>query len=150
VENREEKYLARVNRNHSPKIRQSLRDIHHRNQNAVGFYLTAIVAKSYEVGGKQAAKVAESKDFNNVVMKITRKLCEEHPNITIDSEMLGGVPHIKGFRLSVGNVLGKLYTYGSIEKVREIYSDISEAQIKEAIAFAQDFLENACASSESY
>lgn len=81
---------------------------------------------------------------------IIEKLCREHTAIGIDANMLGGMPHIKGFRLSVGNILAKIYHYGSIEKVREIYPDISESHIKEAIAFAQDFLENACASSESY
>lgn len=75
---------------------------------------------------------------------LIEELCREHPEITVDPDMLGGVPHIKGVRLSVGNVLAKLYHYGSIEKVLEVFQpDISEHQIKEAIAFAQDFLENA-------
>lgn len=78
---------------------------------------------------------------------IAENLCKEHPEIAADPEMLGGMPHIKGMRLSVGSILEKLYLYGSVEKIREIYkSDISEHQIKAAIAYAQDFLENACAS----
>ena len=89
-------------------------------------------------------------EYNKVINEIVSKLCNEHSNISVDSDMLGGMPHLKGFRLSVGNVLAKLYIYGSIERVKEIYPDISESHIKEAIAFAQDFLENACASSESY
>lgn len=85
---------------------------------------------------------------NHQSLKImAKKLCKEHPEIEIDPEMLGGMPHIKGLRLSVGNILEKLYVYGSVEKIQEIYkSDISERQIKAAIAYAQDFLENACVS----
>lgn len=85
---------------------------------------------------------------NHQQLKVMAKdLCKEHPEIEIDPEMLGGMPHIKGVRLSVGNILEKLYVYGSVEKIKEIYkTDVSEHQIKAAIAYAQDFLENACAS----
>ncbi len=88
--------------------------------------------------------------WNNGIAKICEQICNEHPEIAIDSDIFGGAPHIKGFRLTVGDVLAKLYVYGSIEKVREIYSEVSEYQIREAIAFAQDFLESACASRKSY
>lgn len=75
-------------------------------------------------------------------MGIIKELNEEHPDIDIDIDMMGGMPHIKGLRLTVGNILAKLYVYGSIEKVKELYGDdLSEHQIKEAIAYAQDFLE---------
>lgn len=79
----------------------------------------------------------------NVFVKATlTKLCREHPMISVDSEMLGGVPHIKGLRLSVGDVLAKLYIYGNLDKVTDVFSpDLSKEQVKEAIAFAQDFLE---------
>lgn len=73
------------------------------------------------------------------------KLCEEHPVISTDKGIFGGMPHIKNVRLSVGDILAKLYVYGSIKAILDIYSpDISEEQVKEAIAFAQDFLEIAC------
>jgi uncharacterized protein (DUF433 family) len=73
------------------------------------------------------------------------KLCEDHPTISTDKRIFGGMPHIKNVRLSVGDVLAKLYVYGSVQAILDIYSpDISEEQIKEAIAYAQDFLEAAC------
>jgi uncharacterized protein (DUF433 family) len=85
---------------------------------------------------------------HQTVMELAKKLCEEHPDIAIDPDMVGGMPHIKGLRLSVGTILAKLYIYGSIEKIKEVYApDVSEHQIKEAIAYAQDFLEAAYAQS---
>lgn len=73
------------------------------------------------------------------------RLCEEHPAIGTDAEILGGSPHVVGTRLTVGKVLSKLYLYGSIQEVVEMHQPhLSEDQVKEAIAYAQDFLEIAC------
>lgn len=71
------------------------------------------------------------------------RLCQvEHPSISIESGILGGIPHLYDTRLSVGQVLGRLYVLGSIEAVVKYYApDITEEQVKEAIAYAQDFLE---------
>jgi uncharacterized protein (DUF433 family) len=94
--------------------------------------------------------ISAEPNFRKVIMQIINELGEEHPEIAVDPDMVGGMPHIKGVRLSVGTVLAKLYYYGSIEKVKEVYGDdISENQIKEAIAYAQDFLEKTYAQSKS-
>lgn len=72
------------------------------------------------------------------------ELCRrENLGISIDEKVLGGVPHIDDTRLSVGQVLGRLYMLGSILAVTEYYSELnlSEDQVKEAISFAQDFVE---------
>jgi len=80
-----------------------------------------------------------------VFRALTEKLCKEHPAISMDAEVLGGTPHVTNTRLSVGKVLSKLYLYGSIQAIVEIHEPhLSEAQVKEAIAYAQDFLEIAC------
>lgn len=79
---------------------------------------------------------------------LAAKLCAEHPAISTDVEVLGGRPHINNTRLSVGTVLGKLYLYGSVQAVLDIYKHLNEEQIKEAIAYAQSFLETACDSNE--
>jgi uncharacterized protein (DUF433 family) len=74
------------------------------------------------------------------------QLCEEHPAISTDKGIFGGMPHIKDVRLSVGDILSQLYVYGSTQAILDIYApDVSEEQVKEAIAYAQDFLETACA-----
>jgi uncharacterized protein (DUF433 family) len=76
---------------------------------------------------------------------LANSLCVEHPFISIDTEIVGGSPHIKNTRLSVGTVLAKLYLHGSVQAIVDIYEPhLSEEQVKDAIAFAQDFLEIAC------
>lgn len=76
---------------------------------------------------------------------LASRLTEEHPSISTDPGIFGGMPHIKNVRLSVGDILSKLYVYGSIQSILDDYSpDVNEDQIKEAIAYAQDFLESAC------
>lgn len=76
---------------------------------------------------------------------LASNLTEEYPSISTDPGIFGGMPHIKGVRLSVGDILAKLYFYGSIQSILDDYSpDVNEEQIKEAIAYAQDFLETAC------
>jgi uncharacterized protein (DUF433 family) len=78
-------------------------------------------------------------------LSLADKLCEEHSSISTDKGIFGGMPHIKNVRLSVGDILAKLYIYGNVQAILDIYSpDITEEQVKEAIAYAQDFLETAC------
>lgn len=82
---------------------------------------------------------------NDYFRAIASSLTEEHSSISTDPGIFGGMPHIKNVRLSVGDVLSKLYVYGSIQAILDDYSpDVNEDQIKEAIAYAQDFLEAAC------
>lgn len=69
----------------------------------------------------------------------------EHPLIAMTPSVLGGIPRIASARLSVGQVLGRLWALGSIQCVSDYYDqEISVDEIREAIAFAQDFLEIAC------
>lgn len=90
------------------------------------------------------APTIESLTSNHYLAQL---LCNQHPSISTYTEIFGGIPHLKGLRLSVADILGQLYLLGSIEAVQKIYSpDVSEDQIKEAIAYAQDFLESALSS----
>lgn len=73
-----------------------------------------------------------------------------HPVISLNSSVLGGIPHIAGTRLSVGQLLGRIYVLGSIQEVANYYrGDVSVNQIKEAIAYAQDFIEAVCEPSDA-
>jgi len=75
---------------------------------------------------------------------IAESVCAAHPGIDIN-DRVKGIPIIKGNRISVGQLLGRIYALGSIDAVVEFYrSAISKEQVKEAVAFAQDFLEAAC------
>jgi uncharacterized protein (DUF433 family) len=76
---------------------------------------------------------------------LAAQLCVEHPAISVDKGIFGGVPHIKNVRLAVGDVLAHLYMLGSVDAVVKRFSpDISEEQVKEALAYAQDFIDIAC------
>lgn len=82
------------------------------------------------------------KDAN---MKLAQQLCEKHTLISTYQGIFGGIPHIKGMRLAVKDVLAQLYHLGNIEGVVSYYAPhLTEAQVKEAIAFAHDFMEMAC------
>jgi uncharacterized protein (DUF433 family) len=82
------------------------------------------------------------------IRALSQKLCETHPAISTYEGIFGGMPHLNGLRISVADILEQLYLSGSIAAVQRIYSpDVSEDQIKEAIAYAQDFLESAISSS---
>jgi uncharacterized protein (DUF433 family) len=71
--------------------------------------------------------------------------CAEYPLISTDPEVVGGIPHLNGTRISVGQVLGRIYMLESIQGVVDYYQGrISSDQVKEALAYAQDFIETAC------
>jgi uncharacterized protein (DUF433 family) len=76
---------------------------------------------------------------------LAERLCDEHTNIETNANIKGGIPRIKGSRIAVGQVLGRIYALESIDAVAAYYApEISKEQIKEAVAFAKDFLETAC------
>lgn len=79
------------------------------------------------------------------IRKIMEQCCAEHSGISIEPEVLGGIPHLEGTRLSVGQIVGRVRALGSIKAVADYYSpDITEKQVKEAMSYAQDFIERAC------
>ena len=76
----------------------------------------------------------------------------DNQGISINERVLGGIPHIEGTRLSVGQVLGRLHALGNVQDVAEYYSELnlSVDQVKEAISFAQDFVEFAGEPHQTY
>jgi uncharacterized protein (DUF433 family) len=78
------------------------------------------------------------------IRALSERLCEEHPSVSTYEGVFGGIPHVKGKRIAVADIMEQLYLTGSISGVQRVYSpDVSEEQIKEAIAYAQDFIERA-------
>lgn len=76
---------------------------------------------------------------------LAERLCDEYAAIETSANVKGGIPRIKGSRIAVGQVLGRIYALESIDAVAAYYApEISKEQIKEAVAFAKDFLETAC------
>lgn len=69
----------------------------------------------------------------------------DYPLISTGHEVLGGIPHLKNTRISVGQLLGRIYVLESIQGVVDYYQGkLSSDQVKEALAYAQDFIETAC------
>lgn len=83
----------------------------------------------------------EAKEY---VRSLVESLCDVHPAIEM-TDRIKGVPVIKGSRLSVGQILGRINALHSIDAVVSFYqSSVSEDQVKAALAFTQDFLEAVC------
>ncbi len=61
--------------------------------------------------------------------------------ITVDPVRLNSLTHVKGTTLLVSQVLSRLYVHGGIAEVVKYYGDITEEQIKEAIANSVEFME---------
>lgn len=79
------------------------------------------------------------------VVEAMLQSADAHPAISLNPSVLGGVPHIAGTRLSVGQILARLYTFESVNGVVEYYRGrINGDQVKEALAYAQDFIEIVC------
>ncbi len=70
------------------------------------------------------------------------KCRQNHPGISIDQDVLGGIPHVEGTRLAVSQLLGRIYVLGSVDAVAEYYyPDVTRDQVNEAVSFAQSFVE---------
>lgn len=75
---------------------------------------------------------------------------EEHPMITRNEDIHGGIPIVIGSRIAVDYILDRLVVHGGIRQVAKLFEgQISEEQVREAVAFARDFMEKACDQSEA-
>ena len=56
--------------------------------------------------------------------------------ITVDPEVMGGKPCIRGLRVTVGTIVGLMAAGKSREEILKLYPYIEEADINEALAYA--------------
>ena len=56
--------------------------------------------------------------------------------ITLDPAVMGGKPCIRGFRVTVGTVVGLLAAGHSTAHILELYPYLEEDDIREALAYA--------------
>lgn len=82
-------------------------------------------------------------DVGEKFRELAAKLIEEFPLISVDEGIFGGVPHIKGIRFSVADVLAQVAILGDTETVAEEFSVTTE-QIEDALAYARSFISIAC------
>jgi uncharacterized protein (DUF433 family) len=91
----------------------------------------------------------DNKEVEDYFRLAAERLCERHQGISLNDNILGGMPHISGMRISVPHILTHLYHLGSVDAVVANFEQrISKEQVKEAIAYAHDFMEMACDPSE--
>lgn len=94
---------------------------------------------------EQLISIRQRMIFNQRIGHLLARCCSEHPHISIEPEVLGGIPHIRDSRVSVAYVLDQLYVLGSIGAVADLFApEINEKQVKDAVGFAQLFVELAC------
>jgi uncharacterized protein (DUF433 family) len=56
--------------------------------------------------------------------------------ITLDPEVMGGKPCIRGLRVTVGTVVGLVASGYSTEDILKLYPYLEEQDIREALAYA--------------
>ena len=57
-------------------------------------------------------------------------------NITLDPQVMGGKPCIRGMRVTVGTVVGLLASGKAVPEILEAYPYLQESDIREALAYA--------------
>ncbi len=67
-----------------------------------------------------------------------------HPNISTNSDLFCGVPHINGTTVEISEILNRLYVHTNLREVVKYYNDVTEEQVKDALAYAARFIELAC------
>jgi uncharacterized protein (DUF433 family) len=65
-----------------------------------------------------------------------------HPRISSGPAVLGGKPCVKGTRISVELILRKLGAGRSMSDILEAYPQLSEDDLRSALAFAADYLQH--------
>jgi uncharacterized protein (DUF433 family) len=68
-------------------------------------------------------------------------MVDYHDIITIEPAKRFGKPCIRGMRITVGDILGWLASGMSPEQIRQDFPEITEDDIRAALAFASDFLQ---------
>ncbi len=63
-------------------------------------------------------------------------MMEELKRITLDPEIMGGKPCIRGLRITVGTIVGLMGAGRSVQEILEAYPYLEEADIKQALAYA--------------
>jgi len=66
----------------------------------------------------------------------------QHPRITADPAIMMGKPCIKGTRITVELILRKLGAGHSHAELLQAYPHLTEEDVRAALAFAADFLQN--------
>lgn len=64
-----------------------------------------------------------------------------YDRITVDPDQMNGVPCIRGLRIPVKTIIGMLAEDMSEEQILEAYPDLEQEDIKQALRFTSDMLD---------
>ena len=85
--------------------------------------------KEPSFSGKNDGKHPEAEGIGGIKMKTISR-------ITLDPDVMGGKPCIRGMRVTVGTILGLLSAGHSHERILKAYPYLEPDDIKEALAYA--------------
>jgi uncharacterized protein (DUF433 family) len=71
-----------------------------------------------------------------IVVERNGKSVRELTRITLDPDVMGGKPCIRGLRVTVGTVVGLMAAGHSVEDILRLYPYLEEQDIREALAYA--------------
>ena len=63
-------------------------------------------------------------------------MIKELDRITLDPEVMGGRPSIRGMRVTVGMIMGLLASGHTHEEILRLYPYLEEEDIRQALAYA--------------
>jgi uncharacterized protein (DUF433 family) len=85
--------------------------------------------------------VSTAKNFDILFSSVLARAAEHHKGIAIDEDILGGTPRLANTRIPVYMILDAIEYYGNIEGALKSYPHLSKEQVKEAMSFAAEVLE---------
>jgi uncharacterized protein (DUF433 family) len=104
---------------------------------------------SPSIRARKIAAYKSHQELDQRIRKVIERCLTDHPGINAKPDIRAGLPHIRGSRITVQYILDRLSVHGTVKGVAKLLPHITEAQIKEAIAYARDFMERACGQSEA-
>ncbi len=78
-----------------------------------------------------------SRRSSDPIIRAWERTAELCPGIVVDPKIAGGVPCLDGSGVPVHSILSAIEFHGSISSVLALFPSVSEAQIKNAVRFAQ-------------
>ncbi len=74
--------------------------------------------------------------MNSFTQERRKGMIKDFTRITLDPEVMGGKPCIRGLRVTVGTVVGLLAVGRSVDEILEAYPYLEAEDIREALAYA--------------
>ena len=83
----------------------------------------------------------DRRKFQVTLADAFQRAVDEFQYISVDPEVMGGAPCIRGTRITVYGILDSVREGGSLEDPRRGWARLSREQVKEALGFAAEVIE---------